>query len=158
MNKLTQLIVMSLLSSSAMASATFTCQDIYIKTINHKEVVKEKVDRVNDSTGALMIVISTVNPIAGLTLLAGAIGSEIYANSPSKEEKLLRLANENTKVLRRFVKELKKDINPNIDENEVREIISEGIQSGHYCSKFPVLFDTKDAKRHVRTMLNIKYH
>jgi hypothetical protein len=157
MNKFFLGSLITLFSTATIASPTFTCQDIYMKTINHKEVIKQKVDRANDASGAFMIIISTVNPVAGLTLLAGAIGSEIYANSPSKEEKVLRLANENTKVLRRFVKELRKDINPNINENEVREIISEGIQSGHYCSKFPVLFDTKDVKRHVRTMLNLKY-
>ena len=139
------------------ASSSLSCHEMYIKTMNHKNIKKEKVDRINNASPGLLIVVPAINPVAGLTLLGAAIGAEIYASTPSKEEKILRMASEGSKKLDRFIKKLQKDISCEISENEVKAIISEGLESGVYCQDFPVLYSVKDVKDHVKRQLIQKY-
>jgi hypothetical protein len=144
-------------SLNAFSSSSLSCQEMYIKTMNHKNKIKNKVDRINNSSPGLLLVVSAVNPVAGITYLGAAIGAEIYATTPSKEEKILRLSSESSKKLDRFVKKLQKDISCEITENEVKAIISEGLDSGVYCQDFPVLYSVKDVKNHVKRQLIQKY-
>ncbi len=140
------------------ASSSLSCHEIYIKTMNHKNLKKEKVDRLNNASPGLMIVVPAINAVAGLTLLGAAVGAEIYANTPSKEEKILRLSSESNKLLKRFIKKLQKDISCDITEDEVKAIVLEGLESGKYCEGFPVLYNVRDVKKHVRQILLKKYH
>jgi hypothetical protein len=144
-------------SFNAFSSSSLSCHEMYIKTMNHKNKIKNKVDRINNSSPGLLIVVPAINPVAGLALLGAAIGAEIYATTPSKEEKILKLSSESSKKLDRFVKKLQKDISCEITENEVKAIISEGLESGVYCQDFPVLYSVKDVKNHVRRQLIQKY-
>jgi hypothetical protein len=144
-------------SFNAFSSSTLSCHEMYIKTMNHKNNIKNKVNRINNSSPGLLIVVPSINPVAGLALLGAAIGAEIYATTPSKEEKILKLSSESSKKLDRFVKKLQKDISCEITENEVKAIISEGLESGVYCQDFPVLYSVKDVKKHVKRQLVQKY-
>ncbi len=144
-------------SFNAFSSSSLSCHEMYIKTMNHKNKIKNKVDRINNSSPGLLLVVSAVNPVAGITYLGAAIGAEIYATTPSKEEKILRLSSESSKKLDRFVKKLQKEISCEITENEVKAIISEGLESGVYCQDFPVLYSVKDVKNHVKRQLIQKY-
>ncbi len=144
-------------SFNAFSSSSLSCHEMYIKTMNHKNNIKNKVNRINNSSPGLLIVVPSINPVAGLALLGAAIGAEIYATTPSKEEKILKLSSESSKKLDRFVKKLQKDISCEITENEVKAIISEGLESGVYCQDFPVLYSVKDVKKHVKRQLVQKY-
>jgi hypothetical protein len=136
---------------------TFTCQDIYIKSMNHKEVLKSKVGRINDAAPGLLIVISAVNPIAGVSFLGAAVGSEIYTSTASKEEKVLRLTEESNKQLKKLVKKLNKKISCEITEEEVRTVIQKGLEDGTFCRNFPQLYTVGDIKKHVEQMMIIKH-
>ncbi len=149
--------LLAVFSFHAFSSSSLSCHEMYIKTMNHKNKIKNKVDRINNSSPGLLIVVPAINPVAGLTLLGAAIGAEIYATTPSKEEKILRLTSESNKKLDRFVKKLQKDISCEITENEVKAIIIQGLDSGVYCQDFPVLYSVKDVKNHVKRQLIQKY-
>jgi hypothetical protein len=144
-------------SFNAFSSSTLSCHEMYIKTMNHKNKIKNKIDRMNNASPGLLIVVPAINPVAGLTLLGAALGAEIYATTPSKEEKILKLSSESSKKLDRFVKKLQKDISCEITESEVKAIISEGLESGVYCEDFPNLYSVQDVKKHVKRQLIQKY-
>jgi hypothetical protein len=144
-------------SFNAFSSSSLNCHEMYIKTMNHKNKIKNKIDSINNASPGLLIVVPAINPVAGLTLLGAALGAEIYATTPSKEEKILRLTSESNKKLDRFVKKLQKDISCEISENEVKAIIIEGLDSGVYCQDFPVLYSVRDVKNHVKRQLILKY-
>lgn len=143
---------------NAFSADQFSCEEIYIKTMNHKTMVKEKMDRINNASPGLLIVTAAVNPAAGLILLGSALGTEIYASTPSKEERILRLASESNKQLKKLVKKLQKDVSCEITEDEVKLVIQKGINSGIFCENFPVLYNVSDVKRHVTDQMIIKYH
>ena len=156
MKKFVLLAALSAFSFNSFAQFSLSCPEIYVKVMQAKEQRKERIAHHSQILTANGILLGAWLPPVGMALLSGALGGTIYGAIPAKETKVLDLA-EGDRQLERFTKSLQKNISSDISENEVMEIIKEGIESGHYCRNFPDLANRREVKRHVRSVLSLQY-
>lgn len=156
MKKLYLFSLLTVFSFNAMAGFSLTCPEIYERTMQAKEARKTNAGYKSQVLTANGLLLGAWFPHIGIALMAGALGGTIYSAIPAKESKVIDLS-EGDRQLERFTKKLQKKISSDISENEVMDIIKEGLESGLYCQNFPDLANRREVKRHVRSVLSLKY-
>lgn len=157
MKKFILISALSIFSMNSFAGFSLTCPEIYQRVMVAKEIKKDKASRVAYATNAAALVSSLSIPVIGVVMLAPGVALNIYSAIDSKEDRILRLSKEGGRELSRLTKKLQKSINANISEEEVMEVVQQGLESGHYCVAFPDLFTPKEVKEHVEKVLEYKY-
>lgn len=157
MKKLILFSALSVFSFNSFADFSLSCTEIYARTMHAKDAKKRRAERVANDFKAASFITTLGAPIVGVSLLAPAIGLDIYASIDSKEEKVLDLANEETRRLNRFAKSLRKKISTDITSEEIVDLVAHGLTSGEFCQDFPHLYSPKDVKRYVQAKLKEKY-
>jgi uncharacterized membrane protein YjfL (UPF0719 family) len=157
MKKFVLIAALSAFSFNSFAQFSLTCPEIYERIIISKQIKKNKVGNLTNDIGLGGLLIGLSAPTVGLSILAGAVGMSVYIELPSREEKVLVLKEEGSRQLKRLTKNLQKKISSEISPDEVMQIIQEGLESGRYCQNFPDLAKRKEVKRHVSSVLSLKY-
>ena len=150
--------LMSLFSFSAFADFSLTCPEMYARTIHKKHRSKKKLDHLSNDLAAAAFVTSFGGSVPfTLGLLLPAITLDLIAGAKPKEEKVLDLAEEGSRRLSRLTKKAQKKISKDITQEEISDIVLEGLVAGTYCQDFPDLYSPSDVKEHVMWKLRNKY-
>lgn len=157
MKKLILVSALAIFSFNSFAQFSLSCPEIYQKTLVAKEIKKSKAAKIASNAGKVAFVTSFGLPIVGLALFAPAAALGIYSEIDSKEQRVMRLADEGSHELAKLSWKLQKKINSNISEEEIMVIVKDHLESGFYCQDFPHLFSPKEVKEHVEAVLKQKY-
>lgn len=157
MKKLVLITILSAISFNSFAQFSLSCPEMYQKTMVAKEIKKDRAYKLGMNTNRVAFVTSFGLPVVGLALFAPGVALNIYSAIDSKEDRVLRLADEGSRELAKLSKKLQKKINSNISEEEILEIVKENLDSGLFCQDFPHLFSPKEVKDHVEAVLRQKY-
>ncbi|GEM_PF-2579180 len=150
--------VLSLFSFNAFAEFSLNCSEMYERTIISKDIKKERASKLSYdlSTAAFITSFGGSAPVT-LGLLLPAIGLSIYSGADPKEQKVIDLSEEGSRRLARLQKKARKKISKDISQEEIAQIVQEGLESGVFCHRFPHLYTPKEVKNHVMTSLKYKY-
>ena len=149
--------LVSLFSVNAFAEFSLSCPEMYARTIISKERKKDKAARLSHdlSVGAFITSFGAAPVAAGLLLPAVALS--IYSGADSREQKVLDLADEGSRRIAKLEKKAKKKISKDITQEEIADIVSEGLISGTFCREFPHLYTPSEVKDYVMRSLKQKH-
>lgn len=150
--------LMSLFSLNAFAEFSLTCPQMYALTVQKKHRGKKKLSHLSDdlATAAFVTSFGGSAPFT-LGLILPAVTLNIIAGAKPREEKVLDLSEEGTRRLASLAKKARKKISKDITEEEIAEIVQQGLSDGTYCQDFPDLYSPGDVKDHVFWKLRNKY-
>lgn len=157
MKKLIIASILTVFSFNSFAQFSLSCPEIYQKILIHKDIKKDKASKLSNNFSGLSILGLMAMPEVGLTLIGASIVAGTYSIIPSKEERVMNLAEEGSKQLERLTKKLQKKINAEITEEEVLRIVQQGLDSGYFCKDFPELYSAQDIKKHVTNVMKANY-
>ncbi len=151
------LTLASLFSVNAFAEFSLTCPEMYERTIIAKERKKERAGDTANTLGWGMLLFSFGAAPVAVGLLLPTVALSVYSEANPKEAKVVDLSYEGSRRLERLTKKARKKINSKIDQEEIAQIVQEGMSSGLYCQGFPHLYTPKEVKEHVLRTLEMKY-
>lgn len=155
--------------SETREAKTYTCAGIYARGYVNKHMKEEKYNRAMNTqrgdtsyNGFLTIMLLAGSAVTGSLpiILAASLtpaAISLIVNLPSKEERVLKLADESSKQFDRFLGRLQKKVSANITAQEVEALIQDGFASGEFCENMPNLHSPMDIRKHVKKALKAKY-
>jgi hypothetical protein len=150
--------LITILSSNSYANFSLSCPQIYEKVMVSKNIKKNKAENIGYQLNGAGVVMSLGGaPLLTALLLLPASGLIVYSAFSPKEEKVLNLAEESSHELEKLTKKLRKEIHPDITEQDILSIVEEGLVSGTFCWDFPKLKGPKQIRKHVAEILKEKY-
>lgn len=157
MKKLVLIGMLSTFSFNSFAQFSLTCPEIYERIMISKEIKKNKVGNLGEELSVGGFLMGLGAPAVGLTILAGSVGASVYANTKSREERVMELKEEGSRELKKLTRKLQKKISSDITSEEIMEIVQGGLTDGLYCQNFPEIANKKFVERHVQMILREKY-
>ncbi len=136
-----------------------TCRELYASAAE-KEMKQEKwiLDKGAIAYGLTLPAMFTGNIfIVSGFLLTGSVMVGYSKLYDAREIRVKDLQIEGSRRLKRFTKRMKKIISPAIEQEEIIEIINEGLESGLFCENAPKLASPGDIKSHVKSVLIERY-
>lgn len=170
-------IIVSMLLASLVSTAfsqvstpvSYTCHDLYVQ---QAKIAKTKRDNYNNTFNkkrgdgsfndaftivGLMAGFATASvPVLAIGMLTPATIS-VIKNIPKKEERALRLEQETSRQLTRFVEKLQRKVSPLVTSEEVVSIIRTGFDSGEFCKDVSKLARPSKIRKFVKDQLKLKY-
>lgn len=152
------LVALMILSTIFSAQAQETCHEIYAKDLAAKTHKKNRAGKVGADLYASSLIVMWTGSLpltVGVMVAGGALS--IYANMDSSAQKIDDLQHEGSRRLNRLTKKMQRNINENITQDEIVNIVQDGLESGLFCENLPKLYSASAIKKHIREVLELKY-
>ncbi|MFP5386947.1 MAG: hypothetical protein ACLGHN_12770 [Bacteriovoracia bacterium] len=158
MKKAILFTILSIFSMNSFASFSLSCPEIYKRIIDSKTLKKEKAETTGYYLNSFALSASAMGaPLVTAALSIPAIVLISYSSFTPREEKALAYAEEDSRALIRLTKKLQKKIHPDIHEQEIIELVQNGLDSGEFCMDFPDLMSPREVRKYVESQLREKY-
>lgn len=153
-----KIIASLLLLTTVLSAQAESCHEIYAKDLALKTHKKERALKIGSDiyVSSLILMWTGSLPLtAGAMLVGGSLA--LYGNIDSSAQKIDDLQHEGSSRLVKFTKKMQKNVNSSISEDEIVDIIKDGLDSGLFCENLPKLYSASKIKKHVRNVLELKY-
>lgn len=153
-----KLIATLLLIATVATAQAQSCHEIYAQDLAIKTHKKERIAKIGSDIyiSSLILMWTGSLPLtAGAMLVGGSLA--LYGNIDSSAQKIDDLQHEGSSRLVRLTKKMQRNINGNITEDEIVDIIKDGLDSGLFCENLPKLYSASKIKKHIRNVLELKY-
>jgi hypothetical protein len=159
MKKITFILMVCLSLGIRAQTPTPSCREVYASAAE-KEMKREAwiLDKGALAYGLTLPAMFTGNIfIVSGFLLTGSVMVGYSKLYDAREIRVKDLQSEGSRRLKRFTKRMKKIISPAIKQEEIIEIINEGLETGLFCENAPKLASPGEIKNHVQNILEERY-